>query len=167
MSEIGIHLMSYVYICSTTYTSLYVSVHTSLFWVHTIPYLAAIHINVQNIPVAGSDVCKRYCVWVVLLMLFGMYCSKLRQHLLTLKDQYDQWQRSVMDLKRREDLVDDWQRNHSFKGTTTPIHFSNTFTLKYTKSYTKQCHTTTICFQYVTTTQLYTSLYIHPFTSSL
>ena len=41
--------------------------------------------------------------------------SKLRQHLLTLKDQQEQWQRSVADLQRREDLVEDWSRNHSSK----------------------------------------------------
>ena len=38
--------------------------------------------------------------------------SKLRQTLSTLKEQQDQWHRSVVDLQRREDTVDDWQRNH-------------------------------------------------------
>ncbi len=38
--------------------------------------------------------------------------SKLRQTLSTLKEQQDQWHRSVIDLQRREDTVDDWQRNH-------------------------------------------------------
>ena len=41
--------------------------------------------------------------------------SKLRQYMLTLKDQQEQWQRSVADLQRREDLVEDWSRNHSAK----------------------------------------------------
>ena len=42
-----------------------------------------------------------------------MYCmyakddrdSKLRQHLSTMNDQKEQWQRAIADLKRREDLV--------------------------------------------------------------
>jgi DNA repair exonuclease SbcCD ATPase subunit len=38
--------------------------------------------------------------------------SKLRQIQGTLKEQRDQWQRSIENLQRREDLVDDWQRNH-------------------------------------------------------
>ena len=38
--------------------------------------------------------------------------SKLRQLLGTMKDQQEQWQRSISDLQRREDLVDEWQRSH-------------------------------------------------------
>lgn len=38
--------------------------------------------------------------------------SKLRQLQATLKEQLEQWQRSIVDLQRREDLVDDWQNNH-------------------------------------------------------
>lgn len=38
--------------------------------------------------------------------------SKLRQMMATMREQSDQWQRSITDLQRREDLVDDWQRNH-------------------------------------------------------
>lgn len=41
--------------------------------------------------------------------------SKLRQLLSTLKEQQDQWHRSIADLQRREELVDDWQRNHKQK----------------------------------------------------
>lgn len=38
--------------------------------------------------------------------------SKLRQLMATMREQQEQWQRSITDLQRREDLVDDWQRNH-------------------------------------------------------
>jgi chromosome segregation ATPase len=38
--------------------------------------------------------------------------SKLRQLLANMKEQQDQWSRSITDLQKREDLVDDWQRNH-------------------------------------------------------
>ncbi|RYH05439.1 hypothetical protein EON65_44685 [archaeon] len=38
--------------------------------------------------------------------------SKLRQLMATMREQQEQWNRSVNDLQRREDLVDDWQRNH-------------------------------------------------------
>ncbi len=38
--------------------------------------------------------------------------SKLRQMMANMKEQQQQWDRSVTDLQRREDLVDDWQRNH-------------------------------------------------------
>ena len=41
--------------------------------------------------------------------------SKLRQILGTLKEQQEQWTRAVNDLQRREDLVDEWQRNHRTK----------------------------------------------------
>jgi len=33
----------------------------------------------------------------------------------TLREQQEQWQRAVSDLQRREDLVDEWQRNHRLK----------------------------------------------------
>ena len=39
--------------------------------------------------------------------------SKLRQHLNTLKEQQGHWQQSISDLTRREELVEDWQKNHS------------------------------------------------------
>lgn len=43
--------------------------------------------------------------------------SKLRQIQGTLKEQREQWQRSIENLQRREDLVDDWQRNHKARET--------------------------------------------------
>lgn len=38
--------------------------------------------------------------------------SKLRQHLTILKEQQGHWQQSILDLTRREELVEDWQENH-------------------------------------------------------
>jgi uncharacterized protein (DUF3084 family) len=38
--------------------------------------------------------------------------SKLRQTQNTLKEQREQWQRSIDNLQRREDLVNDWQRSY-------------------------------------------------------
>eukprot|EP01038_Epipyxis_sp_PR26KG_P012022 gene12022-16093_t len=41
--------------------------------------------------------------------------SRLRQMIGTMKEQEEQWKRSITDLQRREDLVDDWQKNHHKK----------------------------------------------------
>lgn len=41
--------------------------------------------------------------------------SKLRQVLGTLKEQQDQWQRAIQDLQRREQLVEEWQKNHRIR----------------------------------------------------
>jgi centromeric protein E len=48
----------------------------------------------------------------ILLTTLDERDSKLRQMQATLKEQLEQWQRSIVDLQRREDLVDDWQNNH-------------------------------------------------------
>ncbi len=39
--------------------------------------------------------------------------SKLRQHMSMIQEQKKQWENSVRDLRRREDLVNDWQKKHS------------------------------------------------------
>ena len=41
--------------------------------------------------------------------------SRLRQTLATLKEQQEHWKNSVDELKHREDLVDDWQKNHHIR----------------------------------------------------
>jgi hypothetical protein len=49
----------------------------------------------------------------MLLSVLDERDSKLRQHMSMIQDQKQQWEASVRDLRRREDLVMDWQQKHS------------------------------------------------------